>query len=188
MRAIGELEDVFLVGAGADGRVTAVAVFGHTPHGADYLFNISAAGSEHHAVHLVWFAVERLRAMGIARLNLGGGIRLGDDLADFKRRFGADQRPLWSLRQTIALAFMTASAKNPGSAQPTARVFFRRTGRRVEERPYARGRGQRGGRRALAPYTPTIAMYTLSHVSIRRISPVPRRSRRGSGAAVRKLS
>jgi hypothetical protein len=32
-------------------------------------------------------------------LNLGGGIRPGDDLAEFKRRFGAVELPLASLRQ-----------------------------------------------------------------------------------------
>jgi hypothetical protein len=32
-------------------------------------------------------------------LNLGGGIREGDDVAEFKRRFGAAERPLASLRQ-----------------------------------------------------------------------------------------
>jgi hypothetical protein len=40
-----------------------------------------------------------LRALGVTSLNLGGGIREGDDLAEFKRRFGAAELPLVSLRQ-----------------------------------------------------------------------------------------
>ncbi len=56
-------------------------------------------GGERHAVHLVWAGVERLRARASERLNLGGGIREGDDVAEFKRRFGAAELPLVSLRQ-----------------------------------------------------------------------------------------
>ena len=50
-------------------------------------------------VHLVWWAVERLRELGIERLNLGGGMREGDEVAEFKRSFGAAQHRLASLRQ-----------------------------------------------------------------------------------------
>ena len=60
---------------------------------------MSVPGGERHAVHLIWAAVERLRALGVRALNLGGGIREGDDLAEFKRRFGAAELPLVSLRQ-----------------------------------------------------------------------------------------
>ena len=37
--------------------------------------------------------------MGIPFLNLGGGVRDGDTLAEFKRRFGGLELPLKSLRQ-----------------------------------------------------------------------------------------
>jgi hypothetical protein len=97
MAAIAALDDVLIVGAGEP--LQAVALFGHTPHGADYLFNVSVPGGERHAVHLIWWAVERLRELGVESLNLGGGVRPGDDLAEFKRRFGGVERPLVSLRQ-----------------------------------------------------------------------------------------
>lgn len=99
MAAIASLDDVLMVGAGRGGRVESVAVFGHTAHCADALFNVSAPGGEPNAVHLVWWAVKRLRELGIERLNLGGGVREGDNVAEFKRRFGAAQHPLVSLRQ-----------------------------------------------------------------------------------------
>jgi hypothetical protein len=99
MSAIAALDDVIMVGAGTGGLLESVAVFGYTPHGGDYLFNVSLPGGERHAVHLIWAGVERLRALGVANLNLGGGIREGDDLAEFKRRFGAAELPLVSLRQ-----------------------------------------------------------------------------------------
>ena len=97
--AIAALGDVLMVGAGRGGRVESVAVFGHTPHCADYLFNVSAPGGERDTAHLVWWAVERLRELGIERLNLGGGVREGDGVAEFKRSFGAGQHRLVSLRQ-----------------------------------------------------------------------------------------
>ena len=99
MAAIACLEDVFMVGAGRNGKVESVALFGHTPYSGDALFSVSVPGGERHAVHLIWSAVERLRELGVERLNLGGGIRQGDDVAEFKRRFGASELPLVSLRQ-----------------------------------------------------------------------------------------
>ena len=99
MVAIAALDDVIMVGAGTDGTLESVALFGHTQHAGDYLFNVSIPGGERHAVHLIWFAVERLRELGVPSLNLGGGVREGDDLAEFKRRFGATALPLASLRQ-----------------------------------------------------------------------------------------
>ena len=99
MAAIAALDDVIMVGAGTGATLESVAVFGHTPYVADYLFNVSVSGGERHAVYLIWSAVECLRELGVPSLNLGGGIREGDDLAEFKRRFGATELPLASLRQ-----------------------------------------------------------------------------------------
>ena len=98
MAAIAALDDVVIVGA-EDQELESVAVFGYTRHGGDYLFNVSVPGGERHAVHLIWWAVQRLRALGVETLNLGGGVREDDDLAEFKRRFGAAKLPLASLRQ-----------------------------------------------------------------------------------------
>src|SRR4029453_4771560 len=90
-----------MIGAGEP--LQAVALFGHTPHGADYLFNVSVPGGERHAVHLVWWAAERLRELGVEALNIGGGRapggRPGADRAGLKRRFGGVERPPVSLRQ-----------------------------------------------------------------------------------------
>jgi hypothetical protein len=96
--ALAQLDDVLLVGAG-DGALEAVAAFAFTAHAADALFAVSTAGGERHSAHLYWWGVERLRELGVPVLNLGGGVRPGDDVAEFKRRFGAAERPLASLRQ-----------------------------------------------------------------------------------------
>jgi hypothetical protein len=96
--AIAALDDVLLVGTGHD-ELEAVAAFGYTPHAGDYLFGVSRPGGERHSTHLIWWGVERLRSLAVASLNLGGGIRERDELAEFKRRFGASEEPLASLRQ-----------------------------------------------------------------------------------------
>jgi hypothetical protein len=99
MAEIAALDDVVLAGVQRDGAVEAVAVFGRTIHGGDYLFNVSVPGGERHAAYLVWWGAHRLRQDGVPWLNLGGGIQAGDSVAEFKRRFGAVRRPLMSLRQ-----------------------------------------------------------------------------------------
>jgi hypothetical protein len=96
--ALASLDNVLLAGAG-DGELDAVVAFGYTPHAGDALFAVSRPGGERHSAHLVWWGVERLRELGVATLNLGGGIREGDEVAEFKRRFGAAEAPLASLRQ-----------------------------------------------------------------------------------------
>lgn len=102
MEAIAALPDVCMVGAVGEGGIEAVAIFGHTQHCGDYLFNVSIPGGERHAAHLIWGAVEWLRARGVTRLNLGGGIREGDEVAEFKRRFGGDKLPLVGLEHVYA--------------------------------------------------------------------------------------
>jgi len=97
--ALFALDDVLLLGAEVDGRLEAVSVFAHTPHVGDYLFNVSVPEGRRHSAPLIWEGALRLRARGIPVLNLGGGIRPGDGVAEFKSRFGPREVPLRSLRQ-----------------------------------------------------------------------------------------
>jgi len=93
------LDTVFLIGAEVDGRLEAVVVFGHTPAVGDYLFGVALPEGRRHAARLLWCGIERLHALGIPALNLGGGARPGDGIAEFKRRFGARELPLIALRE-----------------------------------------------------------------------------------------
>ena len=116
MAAIAALDDVLMVGAGQGGSVESVAVFGHTPHGGDYLFNVSVPGGERHAVHLIWSGVERLRALGVAepqpRRRCARGRRPGGVQAPLRR---LRELPLVSLRQVYrADASTSACAAEPG--------------------------------------------------------------------------
>ncbi len=93
------LDSVLLLGAEVDGQLEAVSVFGRTPYSGDYLFNVSVPDGRRHSAPLIWHGALRLRDMGAPLLNLGGGIRPGDGVADFKLRFGGNEIPLRSLRQ-----------------------------------------------------------------------------------------
>jgi hypothetical protein len=112
------LDDVVLVGAGDTEQLEAVAVFAHTPAVADYLFGVSLPGGEHHSGVLVWEGARQLQELAIPVLNLGGGIRTGDGVADFKRRFGAAPVPLRRLRQVYDSARFGALCRRAG-ADPT---------------------------------------------------------------------
>ncbi|HEY7253395.1 MAG TPA: hypothetical protein VIG37_23055 [Methylomirabilota bacterium] len=93
------LDNTLLVGAGADGRVEAAALGAYTPYCGEGLFQVSLPDRPRHAVQLVWHRVNRLKALGVPRFNLGGGIKDGDGVAAFKEQFGGTKLPLRSLRQ-----------------------------------------------------------------------------------------
>jgi hypothetical protein len=76
-------------------------LFGLADGVGEYLFNVSRPGGERHGVSLVWAGVQHLRAAAARVLHLGGGVQPGDDIAEFKRRFGASTVPLRSIRQVF---------------------------------------------------------------------------------------
>lgn len=99
LAVLADLDNVVLVGAAEGGRLTAVSMFGYTGSGADYLFNVSVPEGRPHSAALIWYAVLRLRSLGVPWLNLGGGVAEDDGVARFKQRFGADVLPLVYLKQ-----------------------------------------------------------------------------------------
>ncbi|MGY1664591.1 GNAT family N-acetyltransferase [Geodermatophilus sp. SYSU D00696] len=112
------LDNVLVLGVEEpDGAIAAVSVFAHTPHCAEYLFGISRPEGRSYSAVLIWSAVEALSEMGIPRLNLGGGVRRGDGIADFKERFGARRLPLGALKEVYRpeayAALCRAAGKDP---------------------------------------------------------------------------
>ena len=99
LESLCELENVILVGAGCGGTVEAVYVVGYTDFAADALFNIAVPEGRCHAALLTWWTVLRLKRLGIPVLNLGGGAKENDGMAEFKKRFGARKLPLRALKQ-----------------------------------------------------------------------------------------
>jgi hypothetical protein len=99
IRLLCSADAVRLVGVEVDGRVQAAAAFASTAWLADAVAGAGTPTGRALSFHLVWDAVRHYTAAGIPRLNLGGGVRRGDSVAEFKRRFGADVVPLRALRQ-----------------------------------------------------------------------------------------
>ena len=112
--------DVLLQAVAHEGAVVAVAVFGRTRYAAEHLFTVSTAGYEHLSAALVWRGVRELVDLGVPSLHLGGGIRPGDGVAEFKRRFGARVVPLRALRQVFRPDAFDAlcSAGSPQDGRP----------------------------------------------------------------------
>jgi GNAT acetyltransferase-like protein len=98
-RALFAAENVVLLGIRLAGRIVAVSIFGVAPGVAEYLFNVSVDDGRRFGAPLIWEGVRRLRARGLAVLDLGGGVQPGDGVARFKQRFGARRVPFTTLRQ-----------------------------------------------------------------------------------------
>jgi hypothetical protein len=134
-----DLDDVFLIGVEApDGSVVAACLFGATPHCGEYLFGISSPGGRAYSAPLIWSAATRLAARGVPRLNLGGGVRRGDGIAEFKERFGATRLPLGALKQVYRPSVYGELCRDAG-ADPDDRTgyfpAYRRPGARTTSEP-----------------------------------------------------
>lgn len=81
------------------GEPRAVVMIGESSGGAEYIFGVAEDDARQHILPLLWRAAEDLATLGARWFNLGGGIRPGDSLAEFKRRLGGRPVPLISLRQ-----------------------------------------------------------------------------------------
>jgi hypothetical protein len=94
-----ESNNMVMVGAGTSRAVEAVTVFAYTSHVADFLFNVSLPQGRRYSAALIWYCVNYFKSIGIPTLNLGGGVRADDSLAEFKQRFGARKLMLNCLKQ-----------------------------------------------------------------------------------------
>lgn len=93
------LDDVLSVGFSTGSGLEAVSIFARGSSVGEFLFNISVPGGRRHSTALIWYGARALKAMGASVLNLGGGVQRNDALAEYKRRFGGEVRPLRALRQ-----------------------------------------------------------------------------------------
>lgn len=103
--------DVVSIEARLDGQIVAVSLFGGSGEIADYLYNISTQAGQRFSAHLIWRAIPVLRELGFCKLNLGGGIRANDSIAEFKRRFGPDEVTIVTHRSIFDSATYNALAK-----------------------------------------------------------------------------
>lgn len=101
LAALCEHPGILMIGGGAL-ELEAVSVFGWTRDCGEYLFNVSTESGRRHSARLIWEGMRELKRRGVPVLNLGGGIRPGDGLAQFKARFGGFSLPLRALKQVYA--------------------------------------------------------------------------------------
>lgn len=77
-----------LIGVKDEKGIQAVSIFLHTQFAAEYFLNATTLQGRKYSRKILWRAIETLKDMEVASLNLGGGVKPGDSLDDFKRRFG----------------------------------------------------------------------------------------------------
>jgi hypothetical protein len=83
-----DMPDALLLGAVCDDTIQAVSLFLTANGAADYFLNASAEEGKKYSRLLLGVAMSELQKRKIPCLNLGGGVRQGDPLESFKRRFG----------------------------------------------------------------------------------------------------
>ena len=96
---LANMNNVILFGAEGKTGLEEVIMLAYTPYIGEYLLGISSSDVRRHSVTLLWNAIELLKAKGVEWFNLGGGIRPGDGVAQFKERFGGQVFPMQSLKQ-----------------------------------------------------------------------------------------
>jgi hypothetical protein len=115
---------VLLVGAGEGGRIESVYAFGYTDHLGDCLISISLPEGRRWVTPLLWWGVETLAALGVPRLNLGGGVREGDAIAQAKQRFGAHRKPFRVLREVYRPDVYDQLCRRAGKDPESRAGFF----------------------------------------------------------------
>ena len=110
-----------LVGAAVGGRIEAVSLFLVHAGMAEYHLNVSTEAGRGMAALLLESAFARLPELGAQTLNLGGGVRPGDGLAVFKRRFGGHPAPLRAVRQVYDERVFAALCARSGVSREDGR-------------------------------------------------------------------
>lgn len=92
-------DNVILGGTEDENGVNSVIMFAHTPYIAEYVLNVSLPEGQRNSVALLWYGIRKMIERNVRWLNLGGGIKPGDGVAQFKERFGGEEFPLFGLKQ-----------------------------------------------------------------------------------------
>jgi hypothetical protein len=98
LRSLCHLDDVLVMGY-PEHEPRAVALFGATEHGAEYLYGVAQPDARKYLLLFIWRAIEHYVDRGVPWLSLGGG---GPTLAEFKRRLGAYRVPMYALKEIYA--------------------------------------------------------------------------------------
>jgi hypothetical protein len=118
------LPNVTVVGIQGAGRIDAVYLFGHTEWAGDCLLNVATTDGRRHATTLLWSGVLALKALRVPLLNLGGGPRQADPVAQSKERFRARGVPFRSRRQIFRRDVYEALCLDAGVDDPERSAYF----------------------------------------------------------------
>ena len=88
-----------LLGADLGTGIEAVSLFLVHRDQAEYQLNACSERGRDLAAWLIWNAIVRLQPLGVRTLHLGGGVRRGDGLYQFKQKFHGMAKPLRAVRQ-----------------------------------------------------------------------------------------
>lgn len=80
-----------IIGAQHKGTIVAISLFLISSTHGDYFLNASTSDGRIFSKNILWQACQILKERGVHTFNLGGGIREGDPLEQFKHRFGAQK-------------------------------------------------------------------------------------------------
>lgn len=117
LRALAAAPGTLLLGAAVQGRIEAVALFPATATQAEYFLSAATEAGRVLSALLIREAIARLADRGVRMLNLGGGVRPGDGIHSFKRRFGGEPARLQALCQVYdPAAFAALCARFPAPA------------------------------------------------------------------------
>lgn len=118
LRALALAPDALVLGAALGSELHAVTVFPASHGQAESFLTAGSAEGRELSAWLYAQFLERCRAMGVRRVNLGGGVRPGDGVYQFKARFGGTPRPLGVLRlihdPATYAALCAAAGVDPG--------------------------------------------------------------------------
>jgi hypothetical protein len=90
---------VCVVGAVTGGEIVAAYAFASTRWVGDCLLNVAIPTGRRFSTALLWWGVEKLAADGVPCLNMGGGARPHDAVAQAKERFRPEVRSFRCLKQ-----------------------------------------------------------------------------------------
>lgn len=117
------LEATLLIGLEGTDGIEAAHLYGHTRYAADLVLNVSTPAGRAHTTAQIWFAAEHYRRLGVPVLNLGGGVREDDTIAQAKQRFGCARLPLRALKQVYDAAAYARLCAQAG-VDPADRGWF----------------------------------------------------------------
>jgi hypothetical protein len=120
---VGE-EASLTIGIIDNGEILSISHFNYTLDMADYFLNACHEEGRVYAKYLIWEAIQQFKTLGIKTFNLGGGVKAGDSLEQFKRRFGGEQKNNYVLKQIFDIDTFTELCKLTNQSNMQEITYF----------------------------------------------------------------